>query len=64
MEKEIGEFTGEGPTGRGNSKYPAEAPQTLLSETSALMGVWPGSRQRRSRECGWKGRLGPDLEEL
>lgn len=48
----------------GHSKYPAEAPQTLISETSALMGVWPGSKQRRSRACGWNGRLGPDLEEL
>lgn len=34
----------------------------VCSETNELMVVWPGSKERRGREYGWKGRSGPDLE--
>lgn len=57
-----GQFTGEGHR-PGEHEYTAEAPQAAVFRAGVLMAVWPGNK-RRGRECSWKGRLGPHLEEL
>lgn len=56
MWKKDWEFT-EGFTGKD-----LKARRLVCSETNELMVVWPGSKERRGREYGWKGRSGPDLE--